>query len=71
MRNFRESSVATTTVFNGQYETALATARSKQAKAPSNVSYTIEGKDANTKVNEHIGYLGGQPPYQEIVHTAN
>lgn len=71
MRNFSKATVATTTVYEGQYETALATARSKQSKAPNNVSYTIEGEGKETKVHEHTGYSGGQPPYQQIVHSAN
>lgn len=71
MRNFKQGSVVTTEAYKGQYETALATARTKQKNAPENVSYTIEGKGSATIVNKHEGFLGGQPPYQEIVHKAN
>lgn len=68
MRNFKVNDTVTTQAYKGQYETALATARTEQRKAPHNVSYTLEGEGANTVVNKHEVYGGGNPPYQPIVH---
>ena len=72
MRNFSEASVTAEHAFESSYETALAWARSQQAKARTNVSFTIEGEAGGQgKVTKHTGWLGGQPPYQAIVHSAN
>jgi hypothetical protein len=71
MRNFKQSSVAKTEAFTGSYAVGLNYARAQQKSAPANISYTIEGEELNAKVYKHEGFLGGQPPYQEIVHKEN
>ena len=72
MKNFTEASVTSEEVFNSAYETSLAWARTQQAKEnkkeSTNVSYTIEQEGNKGIVKKHTGWLGGQPPYQELVH---
>jgi hypothetical protein len=70
MRNFSEATVASTKVFTASYGVALAWARSEQAGAPDNVSYTIDGDEGGEGVvTKHEGFNGGQPVYQPIVHS--
>ena len=70
MRNYSESTVAQTEAFRGSYNVALAWARTEQAVAPANVSYTIDGdEDGEGIVTKYEGYNGGQPPYQPLIHS--
>lgn len=81
MRNFSPATVNAEEVFNSSYETALAWGRSAQAKenkrqesgnADSVISYTIEGEPGGEgRIIKHTGILGGQPPYQPILHKAD
>jgi len=76
MRNYSQASVTSQVVFGSSYETSLAWARSQQAKEnakdKTNISFTIEGEAGKAgKVTKHTGWLGGQPPYQQIVHSSN